>query len=200
MNITIFAGATFMVADACRAAHIHGFGSFGTGFLYDPDAAKAKMKAAGLRFVSVDGLLGRAPIQRQPSPRLGAAFPASLPPFGLEAVRCSIGLPAVKAGESPRYSLAVDEFPLSVLGHLLSHAGELSPLAPLPARWPGAPSEAVSLSWAYPLTRRSVGTAAALGVTMATNVPSRHMASGLSRSGEGRGDLLSSRKEWGGRR
>jgi nicotinamidase-related amidase len=41
----------YMIVDATRAAHIPGLGTFGSGFLSDPESVTAKMAKAGAKFV-----------------------------------------------------------------------------------------------------------------------------------------------------
>ena len=53
------------VEDACRAAYVHGRGTYGSGFLYDPSEASAALKGAGVRFVSAEGFEPLAEKMRQ---------------------------------------------------------------------------------------------------------------------------------------
>ena len=112
-----FKGSTYMVVDACRAAHVHGLGTFGSGFLYDPQAARQKMDDAQLRFASVAGVLGAAAMPHpvhQPSVRFaGQAFPGALAPLGLEAAMCSV----VVDGTAGRYVLSLDDGLLAAVGY-----------------------------------------------------------------------------------
>jgi hypothetical protein len=157
-----FAGKTFMVADACRAAHIHGFGTFGTGFLYDPSEVKQKMTDISLRFSSVAGLLGST--KRPPRVELslaaddGMVFPSSLASFGLvETAKFQLTVDA-PAGQ---YTLALEGL-FSGISHLFSSGGSITPVSPLPPGWPGAPAAATQLCWANPPAKTPTATSSAL--------------------------------------
>ncbi len=155
-----FRSATFMILDACRAAHICGVGAFGSGFLYDPERAKGKMDDVGLRFASVSGLLG-APSSAAGFRRLslhskdGPAFPHALQPFGLETAP----LPLKLDMSSGRYTIAIPPGARSeAVAKCFTGSGVCSPLAPLPAGWPGAPHTASQLAWANPLVKKAGAT------------------------------------------
>jgi len=48
---------TYLLADAARAAYVPGLGTFGTGFLSDPEELVKKMKASGVEWAMSDKLL-----------------------------------------------------------------------------------------------------------------------------------------------
>ena len=171
----------FMVYDAARAAHIHGVGSHGSGFLTDPQEVVAKLRAAGVRLVTTASLLGHghgseaataasaaaaaaagttaaAPVVARDNEEGPAGFPHALGALSLRLA------PAAKArilrqgggggsddAAPAKYTLALDG-DLALLSTLgASSEGYCSPATPLPEGWPGAPPGAAALRFASPL-------------------------------------------------
>ena len=135
-----------MVLDAARAAHIPGVGTFGSGFLSDPEEVLEKMDTSGVMRTSTEAITGESPyglLQAKP------VFPKSLGPLCLSPVT---GLTLVLSATS--YTIE-----MSGMGNLISHIerisrhvhGTLSPKASVPSEWPSAPVGARKLCWAYPL-------------------------------------------------
>jgi len=145
----------YVVLDCARAAHIAGIGPHGTGFLTAPSEVLAKLKAAGVRIATSVSVCGDALLESDlwghPKVSMGSsAFPASLGPLGLES--CDDLTLSVNT-KTHQYTLELSGA-LEMLGHTgydFANTGRCSPLAPLPAGWPCAPSTARSLCWAYPL-------------------------------------------------
>ena len=132
------------------AAHIPGLGTFGSGFLSDPAEVVSKLNAAGVQLVSVEGVTGAAPSVAQNISAL-LAFPRSLGPLGLGAASRLTAALTIDAAAC-RYHIARGAVgSLANLSQLSSLEGMCSPLAPVPAGWPGAPPECTHLCWAYPL-------------------------------------------------
>jgi len=130
-----------MVLDAARAAHIPGVGAFGSGFLSDPAGVLAKLKGSSIKTTSIEHITRVPPCARR---LLKMAFPNALGPIGLTA--------------APRLQLKLDSGRYTVtkglserLLDMQTFQGQCAEKATLPAHWPGAPEEAVSLCWAYPV-------------------------------------------------
>jgi len=166
-----FRDATYMVLDACRAAHVHGLGTFGSGFLYEPAKVQQKMEGAALRLASVAAVVGHSPptvppslsggkaqawAQPQPQPKPKArAFPDALAPFGLEAASCAVLVSNGCYSMARRVDATLQDPTLRAVGHLFADDGTTSPSCPLPSGWPGAPAAAATLCWANPLPKAS---------------------------------------------
>lgn len=136
----------FMILDATRAAHIPGVGSYGTGFLSDPQQIKAKLGKAEVRCTSVERVTGASPLGFIPHT---GGFPASLGPLGIIAAESKkINLSVNTGQRSYKIHGGLEGSMLASLGDV---AGTCSPRAPMPANWPGAPFFATALCWAYPL-------------------------------------------------
>ena len=141
-------GQVYMVLDAARAAHIPGFGQFGSGFLSDPLQVLSKMVQAGVQRTSVEALTGEAPYGFM---QMKSAFPRALGPLVLDQPSSKLEL---KLSEST-YQV------VGGLGHQMAEVermssggaeGRLSPRTRLPPDWPGAKNlGATRLGWAYPL-------------------------------------------------
>ena len=72
-----------IVLDAARAAHIPGFGQFGTGFLSDPKEVFAKFKAAGVIVTNTASATANFAVDPGRRPRSKWSFPASLGPLNV---------------------------------------------------------------------------------------------------------------------
>eukprot|EP00755_Sulcionema_specki_P021824 Sspe_Gene.75031::Locus_46890_Transcript_1_1_Confidence_1.000_Length_2309::g.75031::m.75031 len=161
----------YIILDATRAAHVPGFGQYGSGFLQDPAFVKGRMKSRGVRFIPTVSMLTERVIREierhqcgPPLPReLGGAFPQGLGPFSLrpaKAIRGGIKLTEVPTTEyGGKYDIsAVRQLEnLSKLGVEVEMHGVLSPRAPInhlavERRRANIPVDADSFSWAYPLT------------------------------------------------
>ena len=135
-----------MVLDAARAAHIPGLGLYGSGFLSDPKEVVGKIRDAGVSLVSVEGVTGTHPyayVEAQSN------FPNSLGPFAINTTpEISVTLEHTETHITYRVTdglRVTDVLPID------AQHGRCSPIAPLPAGWPGAPDTAVALCWAHPM-------------------------------------------------
>ena len=135
-----------MVLDAARAAHIPGLGLYGSGFLSDPKEVVGKIRDAGVSLVSVEGVTGTHPyayVEAQSN------FPNSLGPFAINTTpEMSVTLEHTETHITYRVTdglRVTDVLPID------AQHGRCSPIAPLPAGWPGAPDTAVALCWAHPM-------------------------------------------------
>lgn len=150
-----FRGRTYLVLDASRAAHVHGLGTYGSGFLYDPVLVRQKIEGAAVRLPSVAAVLAEPK-----TPQLGnagkarpKAFPEALPAIGLEGASCKVLVRGDTYSLARRVDGTLQDPTLRAVGHLFADSGVASPRCPLPPGWPGAPPAAVSLCWAYPLPK-----------------------------------------------
>jgi len=146
-------GEVFMVIDAARAAHIPGVGQFGSGFLTEPKEVLRKLHEGRVKVVSVESLTGVAPSM---DVEVAPLFPASLGPLPLNfETKVDIRL------EKDRYHVHGESFFAGMLDRMVGHdmvepEGVISPIVPLPDDWPGAPDEAVSFCWGYPMDQYRV--------------------------------------------
>ena len=148
-------GEVFMVIDAARAAHIPGVGQFGSGFLTEPKEVMRKLRDGRVKVVSVESLTGVAPSM---DVEVAPLFPASLGPLPLNfETKVDIRL------EKDRYHVHGESFFAGMLDRMaggvhdmVEPEGVISPIVPLPDDWPGAPDEAVSFCWGYPMDQYRV--------------------------------------------
>ena len=188
-----FRDATYMVLDACRAAHVHGLGTFGSGFLYEPALVRSKMEGAALRLASVAAVVGE-PKTPPPPPAAAAtasgrwaaaastaalvgglgkakpkAFPEALASFGLEAASCAVLVSDGTYHLARRVDATLQDPTLRAVGHLFAETGSTSPGCPLPPGWPGAPASAATLCWANPLPKAAAPDPSEFGCLMAAS-------------------------------
>jgi len=144
----------FMVLDAARAAHIPGLGTFGSGFLSNPQEVLGKMAAASVLRTSTEAITGESPygiVATKP------AFPNKLGPLQLSLVDglvLSLGDMSYKVQSGTSSRLLADVHRLSKQepgGAGSLSEGLISPRAFVPDNWPGAPPSCTRLCWAYPL-------------------------------------------------
>ena len=174
-----------VVLDATRAAHIHGIGSYGTGFLTDPAQVLEKLRGCGAGIVSSRAFswathrpslskhLARPSLARKPTTQR-FTFPECTGPFALMTDRVTMRVQSNVEGNH-RYLLELSG-QLQMLSQFgLSGTGTLAtPPARMPPDWPGAPPEACKLAWGFPvdgmshldlqdqMTLLSIGSSAAL--------------------------------------
>ena len=160
----------YMVYDAARAAHIHGVGQHGSGFLTDPIEVVRKLKAAGVGLVPTTMLTNdaktaasgaiAASMPSSPSRAAGGGgdggaeqdgFPHSVGPMGVRPTTAAAVAVVDHPGAGSTYTLKL-QGELALLEKMgTTNEGNCSPSGRLPAGWPGAPSGAVSLRFASPL-------------------------------------------------
>jgi hypothetical protein len=136
-----------IVLDAARAAHIPGFGQFGTGFLSDPKEVFDKFRAAGVIVTNTASTTANFAVK---SVREVAKlpFPASLGPLNVAPAK-RVTIQMEQEGRTYRVDLTG---PLNLLTKFgFKNEGRCSPKSPIPARWPGAPEGVASICWAYPM-------------------------------------------------
>ena len=139
-----------IVLDAARAAHIPGFGQFGTGFLSDPKEVFAKFKAAGVIVTNTASTTANfaVSIREVVATENKLAFPASLGPLNVAPAK-RVTVQMEQEGRTYRVELTG---PLTLLTKFgFKNEGRCSPKSPIPARWPGAPEGVASICWAYPM-------------------------------------------------
>jgi len=138
-----------IVLDAARAAHIPGFGQFGTGFLSDPKEVFAKFKAAGVIVTNTASATANFAVDpREAATESKWSFPASLGPLNVAPAK-RVTIRMEQEGRTYRVDLTG---PLNLLNKFgFKNEGRCSPIAPIPARWPGAPEGVASICWAYPM-------------------------------------------------
>merc|ERR1719330_324144 len=145
--------SVYIVLDAARAAHIPGVGQFGTGFLSNPGEFLDKLGKAGVKVTFTVNVMGGAGLVSEPNKKAAAAnFPNELSPLAFQDVemRGKKQVPMALKGEGQyEVSMVGDLTELKSLGW--DNTGKCSPKAPVPVGWPGAPAEAKTLCWAYPI-------------------------------------------------
>lgn len=149
----------YLIVDSCRAAHIGGFGQFGTGFLQDPGGFLPQMTKSGVQVTYAVKALGAAAVVapttgmvHSPSqvPQAGRDFPTELTPLGLAPLATKKG-PEVELEGANQYKVAMTGDLKNLVDLGWGDVGNCSPKAPIPDGWPGAAPEAKQICWAYPL-------------------------------------------------
>ena len=152
----------FVCIDASRAAHIPGLGTFGSGFLSDPDKVRTSLTDSGVAIVATSDVLPKGYAVPRPI-REVHRFPAALGPLSLKTAHSltirlvpettSRGV-ALDGHSGGTYTLALEGV-LKPFGLLpdFSNEGVLSPRVPLPRGWPRSAvgSPATHLCWASPM-------------------------------------------------
>lgn len=137
----------YMIMDLARSAYIPGLGSFGTGFLQNPEEVYGNLKKAGVKVTSLQNAAGSLP---PASVAVGvsvqAEFPSRLGGLGLT----DTGLKISVASGTYSIDLEIELEPLVQLGCHLK--GKCGPINAIPNGWPSAvESGATQFCWAHPL-------------------------------------------------
>ena len=155
-----------VILDATRATHIHGIGSYGTGFLTDPAQVLHKIRKCGAQIINFRALswastqpsvdrygrygLSRPSLARKPTSQR-FTFPECTGPFAVITDRVTMRVQRDASG-TYRYLLE-----LSGLLQLLAQFGlsGTGTVATAPARmlsyWPGALPECYNIAWGFPV-------------------------------------------------
>eukprot|EP00429_Kryptoperidinium_foliaceum_P086376 CAMPEP_0176199690 /NCGR_PEP_ID=MMETSP0121_2-20121125/8683_1 /TAXON_ID=160619 /ORGANISM="Kryptoperidinium foliaceum, Strain CCMP 1326" /LENGTH=586 /DNA_ID=CAMNT_0017538549 /DNA_START=77 /DNA_END=1837 /DNA_ORIENTATION=+ len=148
-------GNVRLIMDACRAAHIPQFGSFGTGFLSDPAELKAKMAAAGVKVIPTRACVAVPAESKEralAAPVAAGKFPAALSTFALVEVQ-GLGV-KVDLGKSSYAFEGVGRWADALRAAGLKTEGKLSAAAAVgdvaDRKALGVPEQATKIAWAQP--------------------------------------------------